>query len=45
VLDRIVNEVEAHSYRAHEFGDSVFISAIAHSVAQPCPGVTDICGI
>jgi len=45
VLDRIVNEVEAHSYRAHEFGDSVFISAIAHSVAQPCPVVTDICGI
>ena len=26
VLHRITSEAEAHSYRAHEFGDSVFIS-------------------
>jgi S-adenosylmethionine:tRNA ribosyltransferase-isomerase len=32
VLARITGEAEAHSYRAHEFGDSVFISANDGSV-------------
>ena len=33
VLARITGEAEAHSYRAHEFGDSVLISANGGSVA------------
>ena len=44
-LDRIDAELEAHAYRTHEFGDSVFLERQRSSIEPPIPPPKENAGV